>query len=62
MTAILNQLRKVEELATADAEGNARAHGELLKAIKTLQLAAETPVETTSRLNFQVCGTVDHLS
>jgi len=44
----------LEKLATADAAGNTKAHGELLKGIGTLLLAAETPLETTSRLNFQV--------
>ena len=55
MTAILDKLRELEKLATADAAGNAKAHGELLKGISNLLLAAETPIETTSRLNFQVC-------
>ena len=60
MTVILDQLRQLEELATADAAGNARAHGELLRGISFLQLAAETPIETTARLNFQVCVVQDN--
>ena len=55
MTAIFDELRRLEQLAAEDAAGNAKAHSELLKGIRTLQLAAETPLETTSRLNFQVC-------
>ena len=54
MTVVLDELRRLEKLAAKDAAGDARAHGELLKGIGTLQLAAETPLETTSRLNFQV--------
>jgi len=54
MTAVLDELRRLEKLAAADTVGDAKAHGELLKGIGTLLLAAETPLETTSRLNFQV--------
>ncbi len=54
MTAVQNELRRLEELAAADASGDAKAHGELLRGISVLQLAAETPLETTFRLNFQV--------
>ena len=54
MTAVLDELRRLEQLAAADAAGDAKAHGELLKGIGTLLLAAETPLDTTSRLNFQV--------
>lgn len=54
MTVVLDKLRKLEMLAAADAAGNSKAHGELLKGIGDLLLAAETPIETTSRLNFQV--------
>lgn len=54
MTVVLGELRRLEKLAAADAAGDAKAHGDLLKGIGTLQLAAETPLETTSRLNFQV--------
>ena len=57
MTIVLDKLRKLEMLAAADAAGNSKAHGELLKDIGDLLLAAETPIETTSRLNFQVRGT-----
>ena len=55
MTAILDKLRKLEELVKADAAGKTKAHGELVKGISDLLLAVETPIETTSRLNFQVC-------
>lgn len=54
MTVILDELAKVQKLSAADAAGDEKAHGELLKGIRKLQLAAETPLETTSRLNFQV--------
>lgn len=46
-------LAKVQTLAADEAAGNKNAHADLLKAIRNLQLAAETPLETTSRLNFQ---------
>ncbi|OJJ45913.1 hypothetical protein ASPZODRAFT_98922 [Penicilliopsis zonata CBS 506.65] len=53
---IQNCLAKVQELATADASPNASpdTHRNLLQAIRALQLAAETPNETTSRLDFQI--------
>lgn len=54
MTSVLSELQKLEELAAADAAGDAKAHGELLKGISRLLIVAETPLETTSRLNFQV--------
>ncbi|KAI4108835.1 MAG: hypothetical protein L6R37_000833 [Teloschistes peruensis] len=53
MTSVLSELQKLEELAAADAAGDAKAHGELLKGISRLLIVAETPLETTSRLNFQ---------
>ncbi|KAE8391474.1 S-adenosyl-L-methionine-dependent methyltransferase [Aspergillus alliaceus] len=51
---VSKQLAEVQKLAAAEAAGDANAHGELLKAIRALQLAVETPVETTSRFNFQI--------
>ena len=51
---VMEELQKVQKLAEADAAGDPSAHPKLLEAIRGLQLAAETPVETTSRLNFQV--------
>lgn len=54
MAGVLDKLQKLKELAAADAAGNPKAHGELLKGIGDLLLAAETPIETTSRLDFQV--------
>ncbi|KAJ5923775.1 S-adenosyl-L-methionine-dependent methyltransferase [Penicillium verhagenii] len=47
-------LSKVQKLAAEESSGNKDAHADLLKAIRELQLAAETPLETTSRLNFQI--------
>ena len=55
MTSVHDQLRKLEGLASADAEGTPTAHGDFIKGIGDLLLAVETPIETTSRLNFQVC-------
>lgn len=57
--AVSKELAKVQALAAADAAGDKNAHGKLLKAIRELQLAVETPLETTSRLNFQVCRPVN---
>ena len=51
---VLEELACVQRLAEAEAAGDQKAHPELLKAIRRLQLTAETPIETTSRLNFQV--------
>ncbi len=51
LTPVLEQVRA---LAARDAAGDVTAHGPLLEAIRRLQLAAETPLETTSRINFQV--------
>lgn len=48
-------LAKIQILAAQEAAGNKDSHADLLRAIRELQLAAETPLETTSRLNFQVC-------
>ncbi|KAF7586328.1 hypothetical protein BBP40_009056 [Aspergillus hancockii] len=48
------ELAAVQRFAAAEASGDVNAHGGLLKAIRALQLAVETPVETTSRLNFQI--------
>ena len=53
-TAIDELLQRLVELAAADAAGDAEAHSLLLKGISSLRLAVETPLETTSRLNFQV--------
>jgi hypothetical protein len=47
-------LEKVQALAVQEAAGNKDSHADLLRAIRELQLAVETPLETTSRLNFQV--------
>ncbi|KAJ5093722.1 hypothetical protein N7456_009583 [Penicillium angulare] len=52
--SVSKALAKVQRLAVEESSGNKDAHAELLKAIHELQLAAETPLETTSRLNFQI--------
>lgn len=52
--SVSEALAKVQTLAAAEAAGNKDVHAELLRSIRELQLAAETPLETTSRLNFQV--------
>lgn len=52
--AIFDKIANVQRLAEAEAAGDPNAHGELLAAIHELQLAAEKPIDTTSRLNFQV--------
>lgn len=49
-------LAKVLSLAGREALGDKDHHAGLLRAIRELQLAVETPLETTSRLNFQVSG------
>jgi hypothetical protein len=55
-------LAKVQTLAAQEVAGNKDSHGDLLRAIRELQLAAETPLETTSRLNFQVSWTMTVLT
>lgn len=52
--SVSEPLSKVQKLVSEEASGNKDAHADLLKAIRELQLAAETPLETTSRVNFQV--------
>ncbi|KAJ5168553.1 uncharacterized protein N7482_004147 [Penicillium canariense] len=52
--SVLEVLAKVQGLAAEEAAGNIGCHADLLRAIRELQLAAETPLETTSRLNFQI--------
>ncbi|GFG19126.1 O-methyltransferase, putative [Aspergillus udagawae] len=51
---IFDEIKHVQRLAEAEAAGDPNAHGELLAAIRKLQLAAEKPIDTTSRVNFQV--------
>ncbi|PLB49692.1 putative O-methyltransferase [Aspergillus steynii IBT 23096] len=51
---IFDEIANVKKLAEAEASGDQNAHGPLLAAIRSLQLTAETPVETTSRVNFQI--------
>ena len=52
--SVQEQLERLQQLAAQDAGGDATAHNALLKGIRELQLTVETPIETTSRLNFQV--------
>jgi hypothetical protein len=52
--SVSEALAQVQKLAAAEEAGDKDAHASLLKAIRELQLAAETPLETTSRFNFQV--------
>lgn len=52
---IFDEINHVQRLAEAEAEGDPSAHSRLLAAIRKLQLAAEKPIDTTSRVNFQVC-------
>ncbi|KAJ6008469.1 hypothetical protein N7540_012445 [Penicillium herquei] len=51
--SVSEAISKVQRLA-AEESGNKNAHADLLRAIRELQLAAETPLETTSRMNFQI--------
>lgn len=55
--SVSEALAQVQKLVAAEEAGDKDAHANLLKAIRDLQLAAETPLETTSRFNFQVSGT-----
>lgn len=52
--AALKALQEVNKLVEEESKGDSSAHAKLLKSIRNLQLAVETPLETTSRLNFQV--------
>ncbi|KAJ5645199.1 hypothetical protein N7507_011210 [Penicillium longicatenatum] len=52
--SVSEALAKVQNLISEEASGNKDAHADLLKAIRELQLAVETPLETTSRVNFQM--------
>lgn len=51
---IQRRLARLQELAQADADGREDAHHELLNEIRVLQRTVETPIETASRINFQV--------
>lgn len=63
MTLTFNEaLAKVLTHASNEALGDKDAHADLLRAIRELQIAAETPLETTSRLNFQVSGMMTALA
>lgn len=51
---IFDEIKHVQRLAEAEAAGDPNAHNQLLAAIRKLQLAAEKPIDTTSRVNFQI--------
>ncbi|GIJ97933.1 hypothetical protein Aspvir_000039 [Aspergillus viridinutans] len=51
---IFDEIKHVQKLAETEAAGDPNAHGQFLAAIRKLQLAAEKPIDTTSRVNFQV--------
>ncbi|KAK0302549.1 hypothetical protein LTR01_008685 [Friedmanniomyces endolithicus] len=51
---IKQRIETLRELAEADAAGDGSAHHALLREIRSLQHTVETPIETTSRLNFQI--------
>ena len=47
-------IRDVQAAAEADSKGDLGTHGRLLQAIQKLNLAAETPAETSTRIIYQV--------
>ncbi|EAW14625.1 putative O-methyltransferase [Aspergillus clavatus NRRL 1] len=51
---VFDEIANVHKLAEAEAAGDPNAHNQLLAAIRKLQLTAEKPIDTTSRLNFQI--------
>ena len=52
---ILNLVETVRLAAEADSPQNPAAHAKLLTAIRKLQIAAETPMESILSLLFLVC-------
>ena len=55
MSTLEGLINKVTTAAQADASrDNPEAHGELLRSIQRLTLAAETPTETAKRILYQV--------
>ena len=60
--ALFDLIRSVQEAAKAEQDGDSTAHLRLLNAIHRLNLVAETPGETATRLRFQVCGSKHVLS
>lgn len=48
------QIEHLRNLAEAEDAGDKHQHHQLLAAIRKLQLQVETPIETASRINFQV--------
>ncbi|KAK5105851.1 hypothetical protein LTR62_001963 [Meristemomyces frigidus] len=51
---VKQRIEMLRKLAEADAAGDGSAHHALLREIRSLQQTVETPIETTSRLNFQI--------
>lgn len=54
MVSTLEQVDVLRTLVIAQQTGSTQAHHDLLKELRRLQLAIETPIETCSRLNFQM--------
>ncbi|GAB7344052.1 hypothetical protein MBLNU457_1969t2 [Dothideomycetes sp. NU457] len=52
--SISSRIERLRELAEAEQRGEESAHHSLLTELRQLQLAIETPIETTARVNFQV--------
>ncbi|KAK4542160.1 hypothetical protein LTR36_007007 [Oleoguttula mirabilis] len=52
--SVIDRIDGLRKLAAADADGDASAHHAMLRELRLLQVAVETPIETTSRLNFQI--------
>ncbi|GAB7344051.1 hypothetical protein MBLNU457_1969t1 [Dothideomycetes sp. NU457] len=52
--SISSRIERLRELAEAEQRGEESAHHSLLTELRQLQLAIETPIETTARVNFQI--------
>ena len=52
--SILQHINRLQELADLEDEDETSTHHALLKEIRVLQTEIETPIDTCSRLNFQV--------
>lgn len=48
------RIERIQQLVKAEGDGDESAHHALLREIRELQQVVETPIETTSRINFQV--------
>lgn len=51
---ILTRIDQLRALAEGQQKGDAAAHHGLLKELRQLQIAIESPIETASRVKFQV--------